>query len=67
MEKAQHALANQDFSLWPKPSDNKNASDDGWFLYATREQDEKRLTYLLSQIIGENVGVKWKPIIIIIY
>ena len=62
MDKAQSALANQDFSLWPKPSDNENASDVGWFLYFTRAQDEERLTQLLSHLIGENIGVKWKPI-----
>ncbi|MFN9982261.1 MAG: hypothetical protein ACK53Y_20205, partial [bacterium] len=37
-------------------------TDVGWLLYSTRNQDEERLTALLSRITGENVGVKWKPI-----
>jgi hypothetical protein len=62
MEKAQSALSNQDFSIWPKPSDNENASDVGWLFYSTRAQEEERLTQLFSKATGENIGVKWKPI-----
>jgi hypothetical protein len=62
MEKAQSALANQDFSIWPKPLDNENASDVGWLLYSTRAQDEERLTQPFSTAIEENIGGKWKPI-----
>jgi len=39
-----------------------NASDIGWLLYSTCAQDEERLTQSLSHLIGENIGVKWKPI-----
>jgi hypothetical protein len=62
MDKAKHSLENQNFSLWPKPSDNENASDVGWLLYSTRNQGEERLAALLSTKTGENIGVKWKPI-----
>jgi hypothetical protein len=62
IEKARYSLENSDFSLWPKASDNENATDVGWLLYSTRNQDEERLTALLSRITGENIGVKWKPI-----
>jgi len=61
MEKAKYSLENNDFSLWPKASDNENTTDVGWLLYSTRAQDEERLSNLLSEITGENVGVKWKP------
>jgi hypothetical protein len=65
MEKAQSAVANQDFSVWPKPSDNENASDVGWLLYSTQAQDEGRLMQLLSQLIGNQIktmagGIKKK-------
>lgn len=62
MEKAKYSLENNDFSLWPKASDNENTTDVGWLLYSTRAQDEDRLSALLSKITGENIGVKWKPI-----
>ena len=61
MEKAKYSLENNDFSLWPKASDNENTTDVGWLLYSTRAQDEERLSNLLSEITGENVGVKWSP------
>jgi hypothetical protein len=62
MDKAKYSLENQNFSLWPKLSDNENASDVGWLLYSTCNQDEERLVALLSAKTGENIGVKWKPI-----
>jgi hypothetical protein len=62
MEQAKYSLENNDFSLWPKASDNENTTDVGWLLYSTRAQDEERLSALLSKLTGENIGVKWKPI-----
>jgi len=62
MDKAKYSLENNDFSLWPKASDNENSTDAGWLLYSTRAQDEERISALLSSITGENLGVKWKPI-----
>jgi len=62
MDKAKYPLENNDFSPWPKASDNENTTDVGWFLYSTRAQDKERLTALLSNLIGENIGLKWKPI-----
>jgi len=62
MEKAKYSLENNDFSLWPKATDNENTTDVGWLLYSTRAQDEERLSGLLSELIGENIGVKWKPV-----
>jgi hypothetical protein len=62
MDKAKYSLENNDFSLWIMASDNENSTDVGWLLYSTRAQDEERLTDMLSKLIGENIGVKWKAI-----
>jgi hypothetical protein len=62
MDKAKYSLENNDFALWPKASDNENTTDIGWLLYSTRAQDEERISALLSELTGENLGVKWKPI-----
>ncbi len=62
MDKAKSSLENNEFSLWPKASDNENTTDVGWLLYSTRAQDEERLSSLLSRLTGENLRVKWKPI-----
>jgi hypothetical protein len=62
MDKAKYSLENNDFSLWPKASDNENTTDVGWLLYSTRAQDEERLSSLLADLIGENIGIKWKPV-----
>jgi hypothetical protein len=62
MEKARHSLDNNSFSLWPKASDHESASEVGWLLYSTRQQDEGRLAEMFSSLSGENLGVKWRPI-----
>jgi len=62
MDNAKYSLENNDFSLWPKATDNENTTDAGWLLYSTRAQDKERLSSLLSDLIGENIGVKWKPV-----
>jgi len=62
MDKVKYSLENQDFNLWPKASDNENATDVGWLLYSTRSQDKERLAVFLSSKMGENIGIKWKPI-----
>jgi hypothetical protein len=40
MKKAKYSLENNDFSLWPKVTDNENTTDIGWLLYSTRTQDK---------------------------
>jgi hypothetical protein len=62
MEKAKYSLDNQAFSLWPKASDNKSATDIVWLSYSTRQQDKDCLASLLTTLTNENIGVKWKPI-----
>jgi hypothetical protein len=62
MEKARHSLENNSFSLWPKALDHESASEVGWLLYSTRQQDEGRLAEMFSSLSGENIGVKWRPI-----
>jgi hypothetical protein len=53
MEKTRYSLENQAFSLWPKASDHELATDAGWLLYSTRQQDEERMADLLSSITGD--------------
>ncbi len=55
-------MDSQSFSLWPKATDLEFAAEVGWLLYSTRQQDEERLSELLSSLAGEKIGVKWKPI-----
>jgi hypothetical protein len=62
IEKVRYSLENQNFSLWPKASDNENAVDVGWLLYSTRHQDEERLAALYSQRTRYCISFKWKPI-----
>jgi hypothetical protein len=62
IEKVRHSLENQSISLWPKALDNENPTDVGWLLYSTCQQDEERLTALLTHLTGDSLGVKWKPI-----
>ena len=62
MERIRYSLENLDLSLWPNASDNESSTDIGWFLYSHRSQDEGRLAQLLSNLTGENIGVKWKPV-----
>jgi hypothetical protein len=37
-------------------------ADFGWLLYSTRQQDEDRIAEMVSSLIGEKIGAKWKPI-----
>ncbi len=62
MEKTRHSLENQAFSLWPKAPDHELATEVGWLLYSTRQQDEARIAEMLSQLSGEKIGIKWKAI-----
>jgi hypothetical protein len=62
MEKTRHSLDNKAFSLWPKASDHELATDIGWLLYSTRQQDEGMIAEMISSLLGEKIGAKWKPI-----
>jgi hypothetical protein len=62
VEKIVGSIHNQDIGVWPKASDHESSTDVGWLLYSTRQKDEERLSALLSNLTGETLGVKWKPI-----
>ncbi len=62
MQKARSSLDNLSYGLWPRASDHEVAGDIGWLLYSTRFQDEERIATLLSNLTGESIGAKWKPI-----
>jgi hypothetical protein len=34
----------------------------GWLLYSSRQQDEKRLSQLLSKLTGGKIGARWQLI-----
>jgi hypothetical protein len=62
MEKMRHSLENQAFSFWPKASDHELATDIGWLVYSTRQQDEDRIAKMISLLSGEKIGATWKAI-----
>jgi hypothetical protein len=51
-----------DYSLFPKASDHKVATEVGWMLYSTSSQDIERLSELISELVQEKGGTKWRPI-----
>jgi len=51
-----------DYGLFPKASDHETAAEIGWLLYSTQSQDEERLSELISELVQEKVGTKWRPI-----
>ncbi len=56
------SICNQDIGVWPKASDHESLMDVRWLLYSTHQQDAKYLSALLSNLTGETLGVKWKPV-----
>jgi hypothetical protein len=62
MSKARSSLINMEYGLFPKASDHESAGEIGWLLYSTRQQDEERISDLLSNLTKEKIGAKWRPI-----
>ena len=62
MERARPLLMDQKISLWPNACDHESVSDIGWLLYSTREQDSDCIAEMLSSLVGEMIGAKWRPI-----
>jgi hypothetical protein len=62
MEKARLPLINLDFGIFPKASDHEETSEVGWLLYSTHQQNEERMSELISNLVQETVGAKWHPI-----
>lgn len=60
--KIRPSLQQYEMGLWQRPTDCEQVSDIGWLLYSTRNQDEHRLASLLSSLIGEPIGVRWRPV-----
>jgi len=56
------SLMNMDFGVFPKASDHEVSSEVGWLLYSTKSQDKERPSELISALVKENTGVKWRPI-----
>jgi hypothetical protein len=62
LDRTLSSLRNQNISIFPRGCDHEVSSDVGWLLYSTRQQDTTRLAELLSELSGDLLGIKWKPI-----
>jgi hypothetical protein len=55
-------LKDYKIGLCERPTDCEQVSEIGWLLYSSREQDESRLSHLLSKMLKESIGVRWRPV-----
>jgi hypothetical protein len=62
MDKARSSLMNLDYCIFTKACDHERTSEIGWLLYSTRQQDEERISELISNLVNAKVGAKWRPI-----
>jgi hypothetical protein len=62
MDKARQAFINLKYGSFPKASDHEETAEVGWLLYSTRQQDEERISEMISNLVKEKVGAKWRPI-----
>ena len=62
MDKLRQIFNDLKFGLYPRASDHKDSAEVGWLLYSNKFQDSQRLAHMLSSLVNEQVGVKWRPI-----
>jgi len=62
MDKVRRIFNDLKYGLYPRASDHEDSAEVEWFLYSNKFQDSERLANLLSNLVNEVVGVKWKPI-----
>jgi len=62
MDKASSSLMNLDYGIFSKACDHERTAEIGWLLYSTRQQDEERISELISNLVNAKVGAKWRPI-----
>ena len=55
-------LRDNKMGLWQRSIDAEQVSEIGWLLYSTRQQDEKRISTLLSVLTEEKIGGRWRII-----
>ncbi|MFN9978492.1 MAG: hypothetical protein ACK53Y_01190, partial [bacterium] len=48
--------------LFPKVCDHEQTAEIGWLLYSARQQDEERVSAMISSLVNETIGAKWRPI-----
>ncbi len=53
MDKARLSLANLEYGLFPKASDHEETAEIGWLFYSVRQQDEERLSEMISCLVNE--------------
>ncbi len=62
MDKACQSLINLDYGLFPKASNHEDTAEVGWLFYSTQQQDEEHVSDLISRLVGERGGAKWRLI-----
>jgi hypothetical protein len=62
MDKARLSLANLEYGLFPKACVHEETLEVRWLLYSVHQQDEERLSEMISTLVNEYVGAKWRPI-----
>lgn len=53
-------LRDNRMGLWQQAIDAEQVTEIGWLLYSSRQQDEKRISGLLSKLTGEKIGARWR-------
>jgi hypothetical protein len=62
MDKTRQIFNDLKYGLYPRASDHEDSAEVGWLLYSTKHQDSNWLANLISTLVQEKVGVKWRPI-----
>lgn len=55
-------LQDNKIGLWKRTTDCERVSEVGWLLYSSREQDESRISQLLSKMLKVCIGIRWRPV-----
>jgi hypothetical protein len=61
MDKARQAFINFKYGSFPKASDHEETAEVGWLLYSTRQQDEERISEMISNLVKGEGGCKMAP------
>jgi len=57
MDKARQAFINFKYGSFPKASDHEETAEVGWLLYSTRQQDEERISEMISNLFKEKIEI----------
>ncbi len=62
METLSTQLRDNSMGLWQRSIDAEQVSEIGWLLYSTRQQNDKWISSLLSDLTEEKIGARWRII-----